>query len=112
MLSGVIIRGTNPEHEFELPYADELIDSVRVIYGQNNRQLFKKTWKVNESNNTCQIGQGKIVVLLSQEETYLASPSRPLDIEIRIKLKNGKVVGSDEPISLRVIDTMDNEVMN
>jgi hypothetical protein len=33
MLNGVIIRGTNPEHEFELPYSLELIKNIRVIYG-------------------------------------------------------------------------------
>jgi hypothetical protein len=52
-----------------------------------------------------------VYVLLSQEDTYLVSPSKTLDIEIRIKLTNGKIVRSDEMITLRVIDTMDNEVM-
>lgn len=114
MLNGIIIRGTNPDHEFELPYQLELIDSVRVIYGQGNKSIFKKIWNKNNSDkeNTCRLTNGKIVVPLTQEETYLASPSKPLYIEIRIRLNNGKVVMSEEPIGLRVIDTMDNEVMN
>jgi hypothetical protein len=31
-------------------------------------------------------------------------------IEIKIKLKNGEVVRNEEPILLRVIDTVDEEV--
>ena len=33
MLDGTIIRGTTPEHEFELPYPIELVSDFRVVYG-------------------------------------------------------------------------------
>lgn len=105
MLQGIIIRGTTPEHEFELPYPLELIGDIRVIYGQGGRPTFTKT------KEDCVLSEGKISVLLTQEETLSVLPSKPLDIEIRIKLTNGKVVRTEEPISLRVIGSMDNEVM-
>ena len=114
MLHGVIIRGTNPEHEFELPYPAGTIDDVRVIYGQNGKSVLKKTLKLNPEE--CLLTpidelNSKVIVRLAENETYLISASRPLDIEIRVKLNNGKIVRSEDLISLRVIDTMDNEVM-
>lgn len=105
MLQGIIIRGTTPEHEFELPYPLELISDVRIIYGQGSRSIFTKT------KEDCVLSEGKISVLLTEDETFSILPSKPLDIEIRIKLANGKIVRTEEPISLRVIDSMDNEVM-
>ena len=105
MLQGIIIRGTTPEHEFELPYPLGLISDIRVIYGQGGKPIFTKT------KEDCTLSEGKVSVLLMQEETFSVLPSKPLDIEIRIKLTNGKVVRTEEPISLRVIDSMDNEVM-
>ena len=106
MLQGVVIRGTNPEHEFELPYPVELVEEVRVIYGQNNKSIFTKT------RNDCVLTEGKITVSLSQEETFLFVPSKILNIEIRIKLTNGKVTQTDEPVRLRVLDSMDMEAMD
>lgn len=112
MLDGIIVRGTNPEHEFELPYPFELIESICIIYGQGAKPILKKNWKKEEGDSdTCRLKENKVYVLLSQEDTYLVSPSKTLDIEIRIKLTNGKIIRSDEMITLRVIDTMDNEVM-
>lgn len=112
MLNGVIIRGTNPEHEFELPYSSKLIKNIRVIYGQNGKSILKKIWNRDTNDNTCQLQEGKIIVPLSQEDTYLISPGTPLEIEIRVQLTDDKVVRSEDSIKLRVIDTMDNEVMN
>jgi hypothetical protein len=49
---------------------------------------------------------------LIQEETFLFVPNKHLNIEIRIKLINGKVVRTEEPIILRVIDSMSDEVID
>jgi hypothetical protein len=33
MLQGIIIRGTTPTHEFDLPYPETEIADLRVTYG-------------------------------------------------------------------------------
>jgi hypothetical protein len=35
-----------------------------------------------------------------------------VEVEVRIKLTNGKVVRTEEPIALRVIDSMSDEVID
>ena len=105
MLDGTIIRGTTPEHEFELPYPIELVSDFRVVYGQGNETIFVKT------KSDCTLSEGKIFLSLTQEETFSVSPAKLVWVEIRIKLVNGKVVKTEKPIILRVIDTKDAEVM-
>jgi hypothetical protein len=59
MLQGIIIRGTTPEHEFDLPYPLELVSDVRVTYGQGGKPIFTKT------REDCTLSAGKISVLLT-----------------------------------------------
>lgn len=106
MIHGIVIRGTTPKHDFELPYVKELIKDLRITYGQNKKALFTKT--IEE----CQFSEGKVSVTLTQEETYLFNPNKKLYIEIRIKLFNDEIVRTEDPIILRVLDTMDEEVMD
>lgn len=105
MLQGSIIRGTTPKHDFELPYPIELIEEIRVIYGQNKKATFIKT------KEDCIFNEDFFSVQLSQEETFLLTPKKNLYIEIRIKLIDGQVVRTEEPIILRVLETMDEEVI-
>ena len=105
MLQGTVIRGTTPLHEFELPYPLEIIKEVRIAYGQNNKTIFIKT------TEECEIEEGKLSVRLAQEDTFSLRPGKKLYIEIRIKMVDDQVVRSEEPVVLRVIDTLDEEVM-
>lgn len=106
MIHGIVIRGTTPKHDFELPYSKELIKDLRITYGQNKKALFTKT--IEE----CQFSEGKVSVTLTQEETYLFNPNKKLYIEIRIQFFNDEIVRTEDPIILRVLDTMDEEVMD
>jgi hypothetical protein len=65
MIHGLVIRGTTPTHEFELPCSQALIEDVRVIYGQKGKALFTKT------KDDCTIEDNKISISLIQEETFL-----------------------------------------
>lgn len=105
MLQGIIIRGTTPTHDFDLPYPIELIKDLRLTYGQGGKTVFVKT------KEECVLEKGKISVLLTQEETFSLNPRKNLDIEIRVQLTNNQVVRTEDPITLRVIDTMNEEVM-
>lgn len=106
MVQGIVIRGTTPTHEFELPYPIALVDDIRVVYGQNKKAIIVKTI------NDCTLTEGQISISLTQEETFLFSASKKLEIELRIKLVNGKVVRTEEPIILRVVDSMSDEVID
>lgn len=105
MIQGVVIRGTTPEHSFDLPYDKQLIKDLRITYGQNNKEIFTKT--IQE----CVVSDKKVSILLTQEETLLFKAEKPLNIEIRIKLADQKVVRTEDPIILRVVDTMNEEVI-
>lgn len=105
MLQGIIIRGTTPEHKFDIPYPQELIKDIRVTYGQRGSSLFTKTLK------ECTLGDEELKVPLTQEDTFKFVANRPVHIEIRILFTDGNVVRTEDPIRLRVIDTMDTEVM-
>lgn len=105
MLQGVVIRGTTPEHKFEIPYDVSLVKNIRVTYGQNGTVHFTKTL------SECKLENGELSVQLTQEETFQFIASKKLNIEIRILLTNNKVVRTEDPIVLKVIDTIDTEVM-
>lgn len=106
MLHGIVIRGTTPTHEFVLPYPKEIIKDLRIIYGQNKKALFVKTAE------ECYFGEGVVSVKLTQEETFLFNPGKKLYIEIRVRLINDEIVSTEDPIILRVLDTMDEEVID
>jgi hypothetical protein len=93
-------------HSFELPYPKELISGIRIIYGQGKDSLFVKT------EDDCVITEEEISLTLSQDETLLFNANKKLYIEIKIKLATGEIVRNEEPIVLRVIDTMEEEVFD
>ena len=122
------------EEEFEryvstvndtLSYYHKLFDIYYAYVGINNIQTINKNAGKNPvvvdrelidfllyCKELCTITEGKIAVSLTQEDTFLFIPNKNLCVEVRIKLSNGKVVRTEDPIVLRVIDTMDEEVMN
>lgn len=105
MLQGTVIRGTTPLHEFELPLPLEIIKDIRITYGQNNKVVFTK------EKNDCKIEEGKLSVRLTQEDTFEFRPGKKLYIEIRIQTIDEQVIQTEEPVVLRVINTLDEEVM-
>lgn len=105
MLDGILIRGTTPSHEFELPYPAELIKDVRITYGQNDKAIITK------NKSECSINNNTFKAVLSQEETLLFVPKKNANIEIRVLMLDGRVIRSEDPITLRVLDSMNVEVL-
>ena len=105
MIQGNIIRGTTPRQEFSLPCPSDMIDDIRITYGQRNKALFTKTIE------DCEIVGDKIFVSLIQEETFLFAPGKQVQVELRTKLTDGSVIGTEEPLVFRVINSMNEEVM-
>jgi hypothetical protein len=48
---------------------------------------------------------------LSQEDTFAFTPNKKLFVEIRILTTDGQVSGTEEPVLLKVLGSMDTEVM-
>ena len=42
MVQGVVIRGSTPTHDIELPFPSDCIDDIRVTYGQKNKSVITK----------------------------------------------------------------------
>lgn len=105
MIQGIIIRGTTPQHDFELPYTLDLIKDLRITYAQNGTAIFTK------QKDKCILTDGQVSVKLTQQETLSLKPKYKVFIEIKILLFNNDVVRTEDPIILRVIDTSDEEVM-
>jgi hypothetical protein len=106
MLQGMVIRGTTPKHEFDLPYPLETVKDLRITYGQGKKIIFVK------DINDCTVTEGKITLYLTQEETLSFIPNKRLYIEVRIQLIDNQIVQAEEPIALRVVDTMNEEVIS
>lgn len=105
MIQGIVICGTTPTHDFELPYPVELIKDIRIIYGQNEKAIITKTLK------DCTFAENSCSVQLSQEDTFAFTPNKKLFVEIRILTTDGQVSGTEEPVLLKVLGSMDTEVM-
>ena len=105
-VSGEIIRGTTPKHEFLLPFDEEIIKELRVTYGQNKHIILRKT------QDEVEFGDKLISIRLTQEETLLFSTRGSVTVEIKTLLNNGEVISNyDEPILLRVVDCLNEEVL-
>ena len=105
MLQGTIIRGTTPTHDFELPYPKDYIKDARITYGQNGREIFSK--KLAQ----CKFTEGVLSVTLTQEDTFSFLPKGHVSIELRVQLADGGVIRNEEPIELRIVDSMNSEVL-
>ena len=59
MIQGTIIRGTTPQHDFDLPYSLDLIKDLRITYGQNGTPTFTK------QKSECAFTDGQVSVKLT-----------------------------------------------
>lgn len=105
MIQGIMIRGTTPKHDFSMPYSVDEVEDIRITYGQNNKTVLTKIKK------DCSIEKDIISLRLTQQDTLSFIPNKNIYIEIRILLSNNQVVQTEEPIVLRVINTMNTEVL-
>lgn len=99
-----MIKGTTPTHEFEVDFDTSTIEKVQIVYSQNGNVILTK----NVSD--CSIKDKIISVDLTQEETLLFSCSSKVDIQIRVRTKNDKVISSDI-ITINVGKCLNEEVL-
>lgn len=73
-------RGTTPTHIFELPIDTAQIKRLRVIYQQDSRNILTKT------EEDCMIEGDRIILHLTQEETFAFTDKELVKIQIRVLL--------------------------
>ena len=98
-------RFTTPTHLFNISGVDiKDIDAIRVIYAQRDKVILVRNM------DTITLTGTTAVVRLTQEETSKFSPGYNVNIQVRIRLKNGHV--PEAPIvTTSVEDCLDNEVL-
>lgn len=80
--------GTTPTHTFTLPIDTNILEKVRVIYSQNREVLIKKT------EADCKLRGNTVIVKLNQEDTFKISRDFLVEIQLRVKTKDGDVMKS------------------
>lgn len=100
-----MIRGTTPTHTFNIPYNTSDIDVVRIIYAQRDKEIFVKT------TEDCELVGKSIAVQLTQEDTYKFDYNYPVQIQLRVKLKETGVVVSTRVMRVTAGKCLDDEVL-
>lgn len=85
----IIPKGCTVVNTFTVPFNREDIDVIYITYQQSGRTIIEKTV------SDCVFRDGKILVDLSQEDTLLFNNSYIIQIQIRIRLKNGVATKSN-----------------
>lgn len=84
-----MIRGTTPTHIFTLPFDTSIITEVRVIYSQNDAELFTKPTADVEMEGT------ELRVKLTQDETFKLDSAYPVQIQLRVLTEGGDALATD-----------------
>ena len=84
-----MIRGTTPTHTFELPFNAADFANYTVTYSQMNKVVVKK------EKDDCMENGNKIIVSLSQEDTLRFDENKAVEIQIKAKHSDGKVIASN-----------------
>lgn len=99
-------RGTTPLHTFNIPpdVTADTIKEVKVVYSQANKIILTKR------KADCIIEDGKLIIKLSQEETFQFDSMKLVYIQIRILTTLGDCYKS-KVIATSVGDCLDDEVL-
>ena len=85
----MIIRGTTPTIEYELPFDTSVLSEVFVTISQSGNVIIEK------EIGDCVLTDCLLTVKLSQDETLSLSASRIAEIQVRMKTVDGDVLASD-----------------
>lgn len=99
-----MIRGTTPTHTFELPFDTALLKEVKVIYSQDDKQIFCKRAK------DCELDGCFVRLRLTQEETFMLDCKKQVQIQIRVLTLNDDALATDV-ITVSVKKCLDDEVL-
>ena len=101
-----MIRGTTPTHTFNIPFEASDIEAARIIYAQNDKEIFTKTVA------DCSLNGNSISVKLTQEETFLFNCNYPVQIQLRVKLKDIDEIRATDIMLVPVGKCLEEEVLS
>ena len=78
-----MIQGSTPTHYFKLPINTSLVKECRVLYGQNDVLIFKKT------TEDCVLYDDTIEVTLTQADTFNLTLGQLVQIQLRVLTTDG-----------------------
>lgn len=73
-----MIPGSTPTHVFTIPFDTVHLKGIRIIYSQNDKILLIKTME------DCTLEDQKILLQLTQEETYLFERGVTAEVQLRL----------------------------
>ena len=100
-----LYRGTTPSFEFETEVPLKNIKTIIITLTQLNTIILEKI-----DDNVIILGDNKIKINLTQEESLLFSSKYDIKLQARIVYKNTKAIASDEKI-FRLHEILNKEVL-
>lgn len=97
-------RGTTPTHTFCLPFDAAMVSKVRIIYAQNDEEVFTK------ETADCTLSDMKVVTKLTQEETLSLDQRKNVQIQLRVITTDGDALASNV-ITKGVLELLEDEVL-
>lgn len=82
-------RGTTPTLTFGVGFDTETIEVLNIAFEQNKKIKLEKTL------GDCLLDEKNILLPLSQVDTLALQDSTRVNVQLRIKLKNGNVIASE-----------------
>lgn len=99
-----MIRGATATHVFKLPFSVDFIKTLKIVYGQNDKEIFHK------KTEHCILGGNVATVRLSQRDTFKFNDEQKAQIQVRCLTKNDDaLISSIKTIS--VGPCLDDEVL-
>lgn len=99
-----MIRGTTPTVTHSLPVAGSTIEQFRLYFMQGSETILTK------DEDDCTLSGNTASVTLTQEETFLFSSKKRLEVKCRYRQANGTVGGTTSEF-FTVEDTGSSEVI-
>ena len=97
-------RGTTPQQEFVLPISTDLVAVAEITYKQGDRVILRK------HGDEVQRQDKKLVVRLTQKETFTFAAGIPAKIQVRPLLTDGSVPDT-RILTIMVEDCLSEEVL-
>lgn len=99
-----MIRGTTATHVFKLPFSVDFIKTLKIVYGQNDKEIFHK------KTESCILSGNVATVRLTQRDTFKFNDEQKVQVQVRCLTKNDDALVSDIKITM-ARPCLDNEVL-
>lgn len=84
-----MIRGTTPTLEFNLPFDTSVLDVAYISISQDDNVVIEKQL------SDCVVGETTLTVKLTQEDTLKLEARDKVEIQIRVRTKEGEALASN-----------------